>query len=29
MGLASCPMIGFDPDGVKNEFNLPRPRYLQ
>ena len=24
MGLASCPMIGFDPDGVKNEFNLPK-----
>jgi len=23
MGLASCPMIGFDPDGVKKEFNLP------
>jgi nitroreductase len=24
MGLASCPMIGFDPNGVKNEFNLPK-----
>lgn len=23
MGLASCPMIGFDSDGVKKEFNLP------
>lgn len=23
MGMVSCPMIGFDPDGVKEAFNLP------
>lgn len=23
MGLVSCPMIGFDPQAVKSEFNLP------
>jgi nitroreductase len=24
MGMVSCPMIGFDPEAVKNEFNLPQ-----
>lgn len=23
MGMVSCPMIGFDPEAVKNQFNLP------